>query len=312
VQIAIYDKDSDDLADSALVATSNTLQISSISPQWHEHTADWGVIPTKTHILGVASDFISGIPPTAISVYYDTVGYNSRATYSLSTPISFPNPLGTVAPVASSVWSIYGEFTPITEAGTIESNAYVIDAIIFTYDTTLTFPDASVVNRNAFDIKLKHSCNHNLSGGQFILSKCPRCLGTGFYYDAKFNAIGTLIEVSLEDKLQQALEKFVLTEENKFHNNIAIDLKQWLGELPIPEITAIIKYDLLNMVNALRDTQKTVAGLSPRAQIASIDDITVTMLDVDSLHYTITLTTVSGETANLRGTTRLSDLGLTG
>ncbi len=304
VQMGIYDKDQGTLADSTLAETSNTTQISGSVAQWHEHTVNLSVTPSKTHILGVTSEFISGIPPWAVSVYYDTVGYNSRAVYSLGSPMVFPDPLGVATPVSLRVWSFYGQYEPITEATTIQSDAHIVDSSLFVYDTTLTFVESAEVTRDAFDLRLKHICDHNLSVGQLTLATCTRCLGTGFYYDVKFNEIGRPFIVSLEDKLQQALEKIVLTEENKFHANIAVGLKKWLGNAPLIKIMGIIKYDLINGIATLKDNQKSVPGLSPRAQIASIDNIVVTVSNVNSLQYTVTITTVSGETANLVGTVR--------
>ena len=124
--------------------------------------------------------------------------------------------------------------------------------------------------------------------------------------------MGRLIHISLEDKLQQALEKLVLTDENKFHTDVAIGLKKWLGEVPISKIKAIIKYDLMKGIVALKSSQKRIEGLSSRAQISAVDDIIVTVLNADSLHYIITVTTVSGESTNLEGVINFSDITLTG
>ena len=195
-----------------------------------------------------------------------------------------------------------------TDTITIISNARIVDPLHFEYAELTEALDTITRNYNTYDIKLKHTCNHYLNNIQYTLSKCPRCLGTGYYYDAKFNEMGRLIQISLEDKLQQALEKLVLTDENKFHTDVAIGLKKWLGEVPISKIKAIIKYDLMEGIATLKNNQKSIKGLSTRAQISSIDDITVTVLDIDSLHYVVTITTVSGESTNLEGVIRLSDI----
>jgi len=198
-----------------------------------------------------------------------------------------------------------------TETTTITSDARIVDPLYFEYAEPVEVSDEITRNYNTFDIKLKHICSHYLSNIQYTLGKCPRCLGTGYYYDAKFNEMGRLVEISLEDKLQQALEKLVLTDENKFHTDVAIGLKKWLGEVPISEIKAIIKYDLMEGIAALKSSQKSIAGLSSRAQISSVDDIIITVLDVDSLHYVVTITTVSGESTNLEGVINFSDITLT-
>ena len=195
-----------------------------------------------------------------------------------------------------------------TETTTITSDTRIVDSKLFTFAEPTEASSTTTTNYNTFDIKLKHTCSHYLNNIQYTLNTCPRCLGTGYYYDAKFNEMGRLVQISLEDKLQQALEKLVLTDENKFHTDVAIGLKKWLGEVPISKIKAIIKYDLMEGVITLKNNQKRIDGLSPRAQISSIDNITVTVLDIDSLHYVVTITTVSGESTNLEGVIRLSDI----
>ena len=211
-------------------------------------------------------------------------------------------------------WCMYAEYTEIsstTDDVTITSNMRVIDPNVFTFASPSTTVSKGNRNYNTFDIKLKHICSHYLSNIQYTLGKCPRCLGTGYYYDAKFNEMGRLIQISLEDKLQQALEKLVLTDENKFHTDVAIGLKKWLGEVPISKIKAIIEYDLMEGIATLKSSQKRIEGLSPRAQISTIDDIAIIVLDENSLHYVVTVTTVSGETTNLEGTINFSDITLT-
>jgi len=182
----------------------------------------------------------------------------------------------------------------------ILSDAKIVNPYIFVFASAPFV--TSELNTATFDIKLKHICSHQLSTGTFKLSTCPRCLGTGYYYDIKFDALGRPIEVSLEDKLQQALEKLVLTERNDFHSDIAVNLKKWLGNSPISTIQSIIKYELIKGVATLQQNQSTVANLSSRAIISSIDSIEVQQIGVDQLQYTIKITTASGFKRNLVGT----------
>lgn len=79
-------------------------------------------------------------------------------------------------------------------------------------------------------VKLKHTCNHALSTGQYTLSTCPRCLGAGIYYDIQFDDIGQVVSVADVDKLAQDLEKIILTEANVFHANYAANLKKYIGK----------------------------------------------------------------------------------
>jgi len=189
------------------------------------------------------------------------------------------------------------------------SNAEIIDPTVFTY-AEATVADASITtNLTVFDMKLKQTCNHALEAGQFTLDTCTRCLGTGFYYDIHLNEAGKLLEVSLVDKLTQTLEKFVLTENNDFHPDVAINLQQWLGEAPISEIKAIIKFDLIKSIMSLIETQRGVPNLSSEAQIASLDKVEVfdDTSDPSRLDYAVTITTIAGNSRELAGTVILNE-----
>jgi len=197
----------------------------------------------------------------------------------------------------------------MSETVIITSNAQIIDPTVFTY-APVTATDADITtNYDAFDIQLKHVCNHNLAAGQFTISTCPRCLSTGYYYDIKFNEAGKSSEVSLVDKLTQTLEKFVLTENNDFHPDVAINIQQWLGEFPISEIKAIIKFELSKGLAALMYAQRDVPNLSSEAQIASIDSIEVfeDTGDPSRLDYAVTITTMAGNLRELAGTIVLNE-----
>ena len=191
-----------------------------------------------------------------------------------------------------------------TETTTITSDTRIVDSKLFTFAEPTEAFSTTTINYNTFDIKLKHTCSHYLSDVQYTLTKCPRCLGTGYYYDAKFDEMGRLVQISLEDKLQQALEKLVLTDENKFHKDVAIGLKKWLGEVPISKIKAIIKYDLVKSLIVLQKTQRDVPDLSGRSQIASVDNIEVyeNSESPDTLEYLIEITTMAGDAEKLTGT----------
>ena len=191
-----------------------------------------------------------------------------------------------------------------TETTTITSDTRIVDSKLFTFAEPTEASSTTTTNYNTFDIKLKHTCSHYLNNIQYTLNTCPRCLGTGYYYDAKFNEMGRLVQISLEDKLQQALEKLVLTDENKFHTDVAIGLKKWLGEVPISKIKAIIKYDLVKSLIVLQKTQRDVPDLSGRSQIASVDNIEVyeNLESPDTLEYLVEITTMSGDKKELTGT----------
>lgn len=186
---------------------------------------------------------------------------------------------------------------------TLTSDASIVDASIFTYSSIVAATDTVITNYTAFDVQLKHTCNHKLGASQYTLSKCPRCLGKGYYYDIQFNAAGKILEVSLVDKLAQTLEKFVLTESNDFHPEVAINVAQWLGGSPISEIKAVIKFELSKSLMALISTQRGVPNLASEAQIAKVNSIDVydDVSDPGTLNYGVTVTTIAGGTRILTG-----------
>ena len=175
------------------------------------------------------------------------------------------------------------------------------DSLQFNYSgsASLTTNTASR-GLNAFDVKLRHPCNHNLSTGQFILNTCSRCLGTGYYYDIKFNAYGRPETLSIENKLQQALEKMVLTPSNNFHESLFVDIQSHVGQLQ-EDIEPIIAYDIQQIVAAMKHTHRSVVNLSPSAQIFSLDSIEVIKEGQTSLRYIVKITTVAGDEIEVIG-----------
>jgi hypothetical protein len=204
--------------------------------------------------------------------------------------------------------SLYLTYNTIQTVVTVSSDATIegqpVDPTVFTYASVDTIAADIVTNYNAFDIKLKHICDHNITGGQRTLTTCPRCVGTGYYYDIKFNEVGKPLEVALVDKLSQTLEKLVLTENNDFHPEVAINMQQWLGESPISEIKAVIKFELSKSLMILMATQRGVPNLAAEAQIASIDSIEIfeDTSNPGTLDYAVTITTMSGTHRELTGT----------
>lgn len=204
--------------------------------------------------------------------------------------------------------SLYLNYESTQTIVTVTSDSIIegqpVDPTVFTYAAVDTIFADIVTNYNAMDIKLKHICDHNITGGQRTLTTCPRCVGTGYYYDIKFNEVGKPLEVALVDKLSQTLEKLVLTENNDFHPEVAINMQQWLGESPISEIKAVIKFELSKSLMILMDTQRGVPNLAAEAQIASIDSIEVfeDTSNPGTLDYAVTITTMSGTHRELTGT----------
>ena len=154
--------------------------------------------------------------------------------------------------------------------------------------------------------QLKHSCNHYLSGVQYTLDTCSRCLGKGYYFDIKFDAGGLIPQVWDEVKLMQELEKITLTDSNPFHPEYGANLKQRIGQVNVEELKAIIQRDLLTTVYNLIKYQKAEASKSPGyfssyELIDRVDKIEITDLSPTELAFTIFIFTIHGKEIQLTG-----------
>lgn len=279
-----------------------------------DNTAKWYSIDCSLELIAgpkCLAIIAYGGHQNSCNIYYNTVvGLTNNTLTFIDTVGQFDDPLGDTIGSLND-WCMYVEYTeitPTTDTLTITSDARIIDPNIFTFATPAAIGASDRQNEDVYDIKLRHTCTHNLAEGQLTLSTCTRCLGTGYYHDAKFNAAGKLTELSLEDKLQQALEKLVLTDSNRFHENVSIGVKKWIGDVPLSKIKTVIQYDLMQGITGLKGSQKRIMGLNPRAQIASIDNIEATITAVDSLRYIVTITTLSGVTSNLTGVIDFSEI----
>lgn len=154
--------------------------------------------------------------------------------------------------------------------------------------------------------QLKHNCNHNLSGVQYTLDTCSRCLGNDYYFDIKFDAGGLVPQVWDEVKLMQELEKITLTDSNPFHPEYGANLKQRIGQVNVEELKAIIQRDLLTTVYNLIKYQKAEASKSPGyfsayELIDRVDKIEITDLSATELIFAIYIITIHGKEVQLTG-----------
>lgn len=156
--------------------------------------------------------------------------------------------------------------------------------------------------------QLKWPCTHYCSGTQHTLGTCPRCLGTGYYYDIKFDAGGLVPQVWDETKLQQELEKITLTEFNPFHPEYGAGLKKRVGQVGVDELKAIIKSDLVDAVYNLMRYQKAEANkgvqngnFSSRELIDRLEKVEITKLSATELYFALYIITVHGKEIELTG-----------
>ena len=156
--------------------------------------------------------------------------------------------------------------------------------------------------------QLKWTCTHYLSGVQYILSTCPRCLGKGYFYDVRFDAGGLIPQVWDETKLMQELEKITLTDFNPFHPEYGAKLKRRIGQVSRDELRAIVKRDLLAAVYNLIKYQKAEASkgtqngyFSSRELIDRVEKVEITELSTTELAFAIYIITIHGKEVELTG-----------
>ncbi len=196
-----------------------------------------------------------------------------------------------------------------TFSGSINSNAYIL-AYSTADPNVFTVPPAEVsdtildVSDTAFDLDLKHTCNHVLASGRYTLTTCPRCLGRGYYYDLKFNELGLVETTTKVEKLRQELEKATLTEVNPFHVGYGAALLTRLGIVSIHSLKIIIRNDLIATVNFLKEAQTKEAAHVPFSVdelISKIERIVVKETGPTTLTYLVEILTVSRENISLSG-----------
>lgn len=191
------------------------------------------------------------------------------------------------------------------------SGSKIVDPTVFVFDnsnvdaalpTATTTSTGQAVTKITYpEVQLKHTCNHALATGQFTLQRCPRCLGTGVYYDIQFDNAGQVVPIADESKLGQDLEKIILTEVNVFHPEYAANLKKYIGKESGRTIAQIVRKDIIDAVTQIMNYQKTVTQ-STREQISSILSIDVSAdVDPSKLIYRVRVLTTSGAVKGVDG-----------
>lgn len=61
----------------------------------------------------------------------------------------------------------------------------------------------------AKDVKIFNLCDHYTGGKQYIVERCPKCLGNGYYYDIAFDNSGQAVLATGTIKLQQEMLKII-------------------------------------------------------------------------------------------------------
>lgn len=162
--------------------------------------------------------------------------------------------------------------------------------------------------------QLKHNCNHYLSGVQYTLDTCSRCLGNGYYYDIKFSPNGDIITVNEKEKLLQELVKIALTSKgtNPFHNEYGSTLSDSVGLLQEKDFQETkLKQSIIEAVLRLKYLQRDYVRqgykLSLEELIDRIYEIEVYEIENNPtmLGFKVQIITVRGNTILLQGNVTL-------
>jgi phage baseplate assembly protein W len=193
------------------------------------------------------------------------------------------------------------------------SDTYILpyttaNPLVFNFNSSETFDFYTPSYREP---KLKHTCNHVLSTGTYTLETCPRCVGTGYYFDIKFNPDGQVESIRGSDKLAQELEKITLTPlgENIFHNLYGTTLNNLYTDVIGPDTRQNkLKKSIINAVLRLKLLQSQAitqgAGFDASELIDKIERIDVFELYNDStaVGFRVYISTLNGEHTTIEGT----------
>lgn len=204
----------------------------------------------------------------------------------------------------------------------IISDAYIIPATSpdsFVFESAPAYTSFSLKTKDEskitlLDVKLKHTCDHNLPSGKYTLNDCPRCLGKGYYFDIKFSPKGDVFTVSEIEKLLQELVKITLTSKggNFFHDEYGSYVSDSIGMVQSKNFReARLKQSIIDAVLRLRYLQRDGIEkgyrFSLKELIDKISKIEIYEIENDptQLGFKVTVQTVEGMTAILQGSVTL-------
>jgi len=137
-----------------------------------------------------------------------------------------------------------------------------------------------LVTNDAAETPILHDFVVVVGSVGYTLSTCPRCLGTGEFWDINLNdGKGKLEIIEYENKLGQDLEKIVLEVNNKFHNQRGNVFKNFNSLNPI-YLRKRITQEIVRNIQRLKILQEQQAGkgisLPKKEQIKKVSKIDVT------------------------------------
>jgi len=195
----------------------------------------------------------------------------------------------------------------------LSSSAYILpyteaDPYHFVYENDDNVDEVTPISYR--EPKLKHVCDHVLSTGTYKLTTCPRCAGNGYYYDAKLDSQGLVIQISGVNKLQQELEKIIRTAlgDNKIHTDYGALLNSSYSNVISEELKNKLKSSLSDAVYFIKHQQDTElsAGTAYTSDelIYGVENIDIFDIygDPTAIGYSIGIITLKGSLFTVEGT----------
>jgi len=159
---------------------------------------------------------------------------------------------------------------------------------------------------------LTRVCEHLVSGTQYILTNCPRCLGQGTYHDIVLDASGQIVQIFDEHKLAQELEKAILTQFGDNHFHTEYGLPQTV-DVKTSQLVTFIRDQIMTNVYNIQQYQWLATKQNPANNlimelINSIDSIDVVEdpLEPSRVSYKIYIRTESARVILLQGQITIS------
>jgi len=128
---------------------------------------------------------------------------------------------------------------------------------------TGTTPTLPFDREGTFDIGMTLECDHVVDGQAYSPDECPRCNGTGYYYDFSLDGKGRVVRLYGLPLLFEQIRKAFLTlrGENVFHEAYGTRLREFIGKT-ISEEDVVFEVESALGFIALNQQNQRAAGQS--------------------------------------------------
>lgn len=151
-----------------------------------------------------------------------------------------------------------------------------------------------------------------------FLERCPKCVGTKFLDDIKYNSSGDITQVKDEFLLLQSVEKYIVTNlrSNRFHDWIGTNLHNLVGTkiLDVEQLRNKVVDEINLSVEKLKDIQRQMVSTGRPVSAGELFgnlisiDLTQDFDDLSIVSVTVRFTAQSGKRLNYTQLLELSEL----